>query len=63
MAIDEEQPEVALAISRETQRTLQSKLFSSGVAGVLSIIPGVGGAVTELMTELAIQRTNDRMKA
>ena len=62
MAIDEEQPKVALAISRETQRTLQSKLFSSGVAGVLSIIPGVGGAVTELMTELAIQRTNDRMK-
>lgn len=36
--------------------------MSSGVAGVLSLIPGVGGAVTEMLTELAIQRTNNRMK-
>src|ERR1019366_7278034 len=41
---------------------LQGKLVSSGVAGVLSLIPGVGAAVTELMTELAVQRTNNRVK-
>jgi hypothetical protein len=58
--IDEEQPEVALEITNEARRT--GKLVSSGVAGVLSLIPGVGAAVTELMTELAIQRTNNRVK-
>lgn len=62
MPIDEEQPDVALEISNEAKRMLQGKLVSSGVAGVLSLIPGVGAAVTELMTELAIQRTNDRMR-
>lgn len=36
--------------------------MSSGVAGVLSLVPGVGAAVIELMTELAIQRTNNRVK-
>src|SRR6202035_178503 len=41
---------------------LQGKLVSSGIAGVLSLIPGVGAAVTELITELAIQRTNKRVK-
>jgi hypothetical protein len=60
--IDEEQPDVALEISNETKRMLQEKLVSSGIAGVLSLIPGVGAAVTELMTELAIQRTNNRVK-
>ena len=62
MPIDEEQPDVALEISNEAKRMLQEKLVSSGVAGVLSLIPGVGAAVTELMTELAIQRTNNRVK-
>ena len=62
MPIDEEQTEVALEISNEAKRMLQEKLVSSGIAGVLSLIPGVGAAVTELMTELAIQRTNNRMK-
>lgn len=61
MAIDEEQPEVALDISREAKQTLQGRILSSGIAGVLSLVPGVGAAVTELLTELAIQRTNDRM--
>jgi hypothetical protein len=60
--IDEVQPEVALEITNEAKRMLQGKLVSSGVAGVLSLIPGVGAAVTELMTELAIQRTNNRVK-
>jgi len=60
--IDEEQPDVALAISTEAKRMLQGKLMSSGVAGVLSLVPGVGAAVIELMTELAIQRTNNRVK-
>jgi hypothetical protein len=62
MPIDEERPELALDISREAKRMLQGKLVSSGVAGVLSLVPGIGAAVTELMTELAIQRTNNRMQ-
>ena len=62
MPIDEEQPDVALEISAEAKRMIQGKLLSSGVAGALSLIPGVGAAVTELMTELAIQRTNNRVK-
>ena len=61
MPIDEEQPDFALDLSREAKRTLQGKIISSGVAGILSFIPGVGAAVTELMTELAIQRTNNRV--
>ena len=61
MPIDEEQPDAALEISHEAQRMLQEKIASSSVAGLLSLIPGVGAAVTELMTELAIQRTNHRM--
>jgi len=60
--IDEEQPDVALTINNEAKRMLQGKLVSSGVAGGLSLIPGVGAAVIELMTELAIQRTNNRVK-
>ncbi|HXC42624.1 MAG TPA: hypothetical protein VNY51_03765 [Candidatus Dormibacteraeota bacterium] len=62
MSIDDEQPDVALDISKEAKRTLQAKLASSGVAGVLSLIPGVGAAVSELITELAIERTNNRVK-
>ena len=61
MPIDEEQPQFALDLTNEAKRTIQAKLMSSGVAGVLSIIPGVGAAVTEMMTELAIQRTNERI--
>jgi hypothetical protein len=61
--IDEEQPEGALEIKAEAKRMLQGKLVSSGIAGVLSLIPvpGIAAAVTELMTELAIQRVNDRI--
>jgi hypothetical protein len=62
VTINEEQPDVALEISDEARRMLQGKLVSSGIAGALSLIPGVGAAVTELMTELAIQRTNNRVK-
>lgn len=62
MPLDKEQPSFALEINDEAQRTIQGKLMSSGVAGLLSLVPGVGGAVTEMMTELAIQRTNERMK-
>lgn len=61
MPIDEDQPDVALEISHEAQRMLQEKIASCSVAGLLSLIPVVGAAVTELMTELAIQRTNNRM--
>jgi hypothetical protein len=62
MPIDEEQPDFALEITEATQRTVQSRLMTSGVAGVLSLMPIVGSAVTEMLTELAIQRTNERMK-
>jgi hypothetical protein len=62
MSIEEDQPDVALDISNEAKRTIQGKIVSSGIAGVLSLVPGVGGAVIEMMTELAIQRTNDRIK-
>ncbi len=61
MPIDEEQPGFALDISGEAKRTLQATIVSSGLAGILSLVPGVGAAVTELMTELAIRRTNDRV--
>jgi hypothetical protein len=62
LPLDEEQPEIALAVTDEAKRMLQGKLVSSGIAGVLSLIPGVGAAITELLTELAIQRTNNRVK-
>jgi hypothetical protein len=60
--IDEEQPDFALAIKEEAQRTLQEKIVSSGLGGLLHhSIPVVGPAVVELMNDLAIQRTNKRM--
>ncbi|PYV68129.1 MAG: hypothetical protein DMG97_25595 [Acidobacteria bacterium] len=62
MPIDEEQPEIAIEIADEAKRSIQGKLISSGIAGALSLVPGIGGAVTEMMTELAIQRTNTRIK-
>lgn len=62
MPIDEEQPSVALEINEEAKRMLHEKIVSAGFAGALSLIPGVGHAVIELMTDLAIQRTNNRVK-
>ena len=53
MPIDEEQPNFALDLNNEAKRTLREKLMSSGVAGVLSLVPRVGAAVSELMTERA----------
>ena len=61
MPIDEEQPSVALDINDEAKRMLHEKIMSACFAGVLSLIPGVGHAVIELMTDLAIQRTNNRV--
>ncbi len=61
MPIDEEQPSFALEINHEAKRMLQERIVSAGIAGVLSLIPGVGHAVIELMTDLAIQRTNNRV--
>ncbi len=57
MPIDEEQPDFALAIKEEAQRTLQQKIVSSGLGGLLHhSIPIVGPAVIELLTDLAIQK-------
>jgi hypothetical protein len=61
MPIDEEQPSFVLEINHEAKRMLQERIVSAGIAGVLSLIPGVGHAVIELMTDLAIQRTNNRV--
>ncbi len=61
MPIDDPQPEVALQITDASRRMLQDKILSSAFAGTLSLIPGVGGAVIELMTELAIQRVDNRV--
>ena len=61
MPIDDDQPEVALQIADASKRMLQEKILSSAFAGALSLIPGVGGAVIEMMTELAIQRVDNRV--
>jgi hypothetical protein len=62
MPIDEEKPNFAIAITNEVGRTIQEQLVSSGVAGALSLVPGVGSAIIEMMTQLAIQRTNERIQ-
>jgi hypothetical protein len=62
MPIDEEQPEFALEIKEEAQRGLHKLVVSSQIGGLLHhAIPIIGPAVVELMTDLAIQRTNRRM--
>jgi hypothetical protein len=62
MPIDEQQPDFALELKEEIQRTLQEKIVSSQLAGLLHhTIPVIGPAVVELMTELAIERTNRRV--
>jgi hypothetical protein len=61
MPIDEEQPSIALEIIDASKRMLQEKILSSAFAGVFSLIPGVGGAVIEILTELAIQRVDNRV--
>lgn len=62
MPIDEEQPDFALEIDDEAKKMLQDKIVSAGVAGVLSLIPGIGEAVIELMRDLAMQRLNNRVR-
>lgn len=62
MPIDEEQPEFALEIKEEAQRGLHQLIVSSQIGGLLHhAIPIIGPAIVELMTDLAIQRTNKRM--
>jgi hypothetical protein len=61
MPIDEEQPEFALEINNEAKRMLQEHVMSAGIAGVLSLIPGVGEGVIELMRDLAVQRLYKRV--
>jgi hypothetical protein len=54
---------VAAEIREESERSIQDMLVRSGVAGAISLIPcGVGATINEMLTQLAVRRTNERMK-
>jgi hypothetical protein len=64
VAIDDqlEKSTLAAEIRDESERTVQQMLVKSGMAGAISLIPlGVGSAITEMLTQLALRRTNERM--
>lgn len=65
MAIDDELEKSAIAaeIREEAERSVQEILVRSGVAGAISLIPyGVGSAINEMLTQLALRRTHARME-
>jgi hypothetical protein len=65
MPIDDEleKSSVAAEIQEQAEQTAQDMLVKSGMAGALSLIPlGVGSAISQMLTELAFRRTNERMK-
>src|ERR1700719_736362 len=54
---------VAAEIREESEQSIQNMLVRSGVAGAISLIPcGVGATINEMLTQLAVRRTNERMK-
>jgi hypothetical protein len=68
MPIDEEQPDFALDIRNDAERSFQSMLMSASAAGAMSFLEamqtipfGIGSALTELATDLAFKRTNQHM--
>jgi hypothetical protein len=64
VAIDDELEKSALAaeIRDESERTVQEMFVKSGMAGTISLIPlGVGSAINEMLTQLAVRRTYQRM--
>ena len=66
MAIDDEleKSSVAAEIREESERTIQDMLVKSGAAFAISRIPfGVGAAIKEMLTQLAMRRAYERMNA
>jgi len=64
VAIDDPLEKSALAaeIRDDTERAVQQMLAKSGMAGAISLIPfGVGSAINEMLTQLALRRVNERM--
>jgi hypothetical protein len=65
MPIDDEleKSEAAAEIREEAERTFQKSLALAGIAGAISRIPGIGNAINEMLTQLALRRTHERMSA
>ena len=66
VAIDDEleKSSVAAEINEESERAIQEILAKSGIAGAISLVPfGVGSAINEMLTQFALRRTHERMKA
>lgn len=53
-----------LPLREQSEQTVQNILVKSGLAGSISLIPfGVGSAINEMLTQLALRRTHERMEA
>ena len=65
MAIDDEidKSGIAAEIREESEQSIQHMLVMSGIAGKLSLMPGVGSAIIEMMTQLSFRRVHVRMRA
>jgi hypothetical protein len=66
MPIDDELEKSTLAteIRVESEKTIQDLLVKSGIAGSISLLPfGVGAAINEMLTQLALRRVHERMTA
>jgi hypothetical protein len=63
MGIDDamEKSEVAAEIADEAERSVQVMLVQSGIAGMISLVPHVGSAINQMLTEMAFRRTHERM--
>jgi hypothetical protein len=57
-----EKSEVAAEIVDEAERSVQVMLVRSGMTGMISLIPGTGDTINQMLTELAFKRTHDRMR-
>jgi hypothetical protein len=65
VAIDDETEKSAIAaeVREQSEQTIQDMLVKSGVAGLISCIPfGVGSTINEMLTQLALRRTHERMQ-
>jgi hypothetical protein len=66
MPIDDEldKSDIASEIQEQAEHSIQDMLVKSGFAGAISLIPfGVGSAMNEMLTQLALRRVHERMKA